>query len=520
VRIYDQRGASALVSLPVPDRLPGRDAELDLTCAPRYLVALRLAEKAARGALWTVVSSMGGRAVGALGTIVMARFLYPKQIGEVSDATIIAMTAQYAVVKGRGADAVEVTWHATVAYLVLGTVSLGLVALLGGRLAPFFDAPRAAAYVPGMALALYIRRFGAMPERVLTRQMKFRAPGTANLAGELTYTVASLALAASGFGGWAIVIANIVQSTIVVAILIRAAGIASWATPAKLRWARFKDMLAFGVPLGIQGSAHGASRYWDNLAISHFFGPGATGAYNLAYNLADIPAVQVGEQIALVLMPSMAELPPGRRPRALERATALLSLIIFPLAVGLGLVAHPLIALILPANDWQEVAPLLTILACLSIFRPITWVLSAYLEAESKTNRLMILELAKVALLIGGIAVLQPYGLRVASSAVGLAFGVTAIAGVLLVMREGPSPRRLLAGFLQPVIACSVMTAAVWGVHLALVQVGLDHPAVLLFTMVITGAVAYIVAALAVCRATALDLIDLVKKALRRSRAD
>jgi PST family polysaccharide transporter len=490
---------------------------------------MALADKAARGALWTVIASMGGRAVGALGTIVITRFLHPAQIGEVSDATIIVMTAnwlsiwgfgQYAVVKGRGADAAEVTWHATVAYFVLGTVSLGLVALLGGRLTPFLDAPRAAAYVPGMALALYIRRLGAMPERVLTRQMQFRASGMASVAGEASYTVAALALAALGYGGWSIVIANIAQSIVMVTILIRAAGIASWAKPTRLRWARFKDMLAFGWPLGVQGSAHAASRYWDNLAISHFFGPQATGAYNMAYNLADIPAIQVGEQIALVLMPSMAELPSERRPRAFERASALLSLIIFPLAIGLGLVAFPLIELILPANDWQAVAPLLTILACLSVFRPITWVLSAYLEAESKTNRLMVLELAKVVLLIAGIAVLQPLGLRVASGAVGLAFGATAIAGILLVMREGPSPRRLLAGFLQPLAACGVMMAAVLGVRYLLLQADLDHPALLLFAMVLTGAAAYVIAALALCRATARDLIDLVKKALRRPTAD
>ena len=484
-----------------------------------------LASRAARGAIWTVISSIGGRAIGVLGTLVMTRFLLPEQIGEVSDATIIAMSAnwitvwgfgQYAVVKGRGADAGEVTWHATVAYAVLGVISLGLVALFGGRLAPFFDAPRAAVYVPGMALAIYLRRLAAMPERVLTRDMKFGASGISSAAGEFTYTACALGLAASGFGGWSIVIANIAQSAVMLAILVRAAGFASWATPYPLRWARIRDMLRFGVPLGVQNVAHNASRYWDNLAISHFFGPGVTGAYNLAYNLADIPAIQVGEQIALVLMPSMAALPRDRRPRALERSTALLSLIIFPLAVGLGLVAYPLIALLLPANDWQEVAPLLAVLACLSVFRPITWVLSAYLEAEAKTNRLMILELAKVVLLIGGIAVLHPYGVRIASGAIGVAFGVTAIAGILAVLREGPSPRRLAIGFLQPLAACAVMGVAVRGLRHLLVAVDIDHPLVLLIAMIVTGIVVYVAAALVLCRGTARDLLGLVRQAMRK----
>ena len=490
---------------------------------------MSLAHKAARGALWTIVSSMGGRAIGVVGTLVMTRFLHPKQIGEVSDAAIIAMTAnwltiwgfgQYAVVKGRGPDAAEATFHATVAYMVLGAISLGLVALLGGRVAPFFDAPAAAAYIPGMCLALYIRRLGAIPERVLSRTLNFRAAGMAAIAGELAYTVVALSLAYSGYGGWSMIIANIVQSTIVVVILVRAAGFASWLTPTRLKWSRFKDMLRFGVPLGIQGLAHGGSRYWDNLAISHFFGPAATGAYNMAYNLADIPAIQIGEQIALVLMPSMAELPRERRPRALERSTALLSLIIFPLAVGLGLVAYPLIDLILPSNEWQLVAPLLTVLACLSVFRPITWVLSAYMEAESKTNRLMLLEIAKVGVLIAGIAGLQSFGVRAAAAAVGLAFGLTAVAGVVLVMREGPSPRRLLVGFVQPVAACAIMGAAAWGVHELLIHLGWDHPALLLVAMIVVGAATYVIAALVICRDTARDLLDLLKKALKRPAPD
>lgn len=489
---------------------------------------MSLAQKAARGALWTVISSMGGRAIGVFGTLVMTRFLHPDAIGEVSDATIVAMTAnwltiwgfgQYSVVKGRGELAAEVTWHATVAYFVLGTFSLGLVALLGGQITPLLHAPHAAVFVPGMALSIWIKRLSAMPERILTRQMKFRASGMAMALGELTYTICALSLAYAGYGGMSIVYANIVQSIVVLVILVRAAGIASWATPTKLHWSRFKDMLKYGLPLGVQGIAHNASRYWDNLAISTFFGPGATGAYNMAYNLADIPAIQVGEQIALVLMPSMAELPPERRGRALERSSAMLSVIIFPLAVGLGLVAYPLIDLLLPNDQWQEVAPLLRILACLSVFRPITWVLSAFMEAESKTNRLMILEVAKVGILIAGIAVMQRWGLHVAAGAVGIAFGFTAVAGVVTVSREGPSVAKLAIGFLQPLMACGVMAVAVYGTHQLLGQFGVTHPGVLLVIEIVVGAIAYVPAALILCRETTKDLLGLLKKALRRNEA-
>jgi lipopolysaccharide exporter len=275
-------------------------------------------------------------------------------------------------------------------------------------------------------------------------------------------------------------------------------------------------MFKFGVPLGIQGVAHMASRYWDNLSISYYFGTAPLGAYNMAYNLADIPAVQVGEQIALVLLPSISELPPERRPRALERSTALLSLVIFPLAVGLGLIAYPLISVILPANEWQEVAPLLTVLACLSVFRPITWVLSAYMEAESKTGRLMFLEIAKVVFIIAGIGVVSQYGLRVAAGAVGVAFGLTALAGVAMVVRHGPSPTRLAAAFLQPLAACAVMASAVWLTQMGMRSLGVHAAWIYLVVEIIVGALAYVGGALVICRETSRDLLGLLKKALKR----
>lgn len=492
---------------------------------------MSLQRKAARGALWTMLAGMSARAVGAIGTLAMTRFLQPEVIGEVTDATIVCMSAswitiwgfgQYTIVHGRGDSAAEVRWHATVAYASLGAISLGLVALFGGRLTPLLDAPHAAVYIPGMALAIYIRRFGAMPERVLTMRLEFRASGLALAIGELSYTAIAVTLAGlrvfpDRWAGLPIVIGNLVQSSVVVVIFIRAAGIRSWATPTKLRLARIRDMLRFGVPLGLEGIAHQISCYWDNLAISHFFGAGGAGIYNIAYNLADIPAAQLGEQVALVLLPSMAELPPGRRAEALERAAAMLAIVIFPLAIGLGLVAYPLISTILPADRWQEVAPLLVVLSVLSVFRPISWVLSAYMVAESKTGRLMWLEIGKVFALLGGIALLAPFGLRVASAAVGIAFGLTAIAGVALVAREGPSPMRLFVGFAQPLGACGVMSLAVWLAGRALGLCGITLPGVVLALEIVTGAVAYVAAVLAIAPSRSRDLLGVLRKALGRA---
>ncbi|MBP9086970.1 MAG: oligosaccharide flippase family protein [Kofleriaceae bacterium] len=488
---------------------------------------MSLAQKAARGALWTIATSIGGRVIGVLGTLIMTRFMAPDAIGEVSVATIIAMTANWASIWGFGPyaivksqkpeDAREVMWHCTVAYLVLGVIGLGGVALFGGPLTALFDAPTAARFVPGAALAIFIRRFSSVAERALVREMRFREIGIALAIGELTYTITALTLAANEWGGMAIIVGNLVQATVTSGLIIRASGMKSWATPTPLRKERFRDMLRFGLPLAVESVAHNGSRYWDNLLMARYFGPSVTGVYNMAYNLADIPAIQVGEQIASVLLPSMSKLEPARRPRALERSTALLSLLIFPMAIGLGLIAQPLIELVLPSDKWQEVAPLLTILAVLSVFRPITWVLSVYMDAQERTMRLMLLEVAKIILLMIGIAVFSPWGVRASAAAVGLAFGVSAIAGVGMVAGDGVSLARLVRGFFEPLAACALMCGAVLAVRYGVPSFEQLHPGAKVAIEIGLGGIVYSGAALLLCRATAKDLLGLLRGAMKKS---
>src|SRR5262245_1419494 len=203
------------------------------------------AHKAARGVAWMIATTMGGRMAGLLSTLVMTRFLAPEVLGAVAAASIVTLTAgwlstwgfgQYAVVKGRGDDTAEVTWHATVAYAVVGFVGLGAVAALAPSFARMLDEPAAAGYIRVLALAAVIRRFGAIPERVLSRSLRFRSVGLANALGEVGYAIAAVTLAAFGWRGNAIVAAHLVQSIVASGLLIRAAGVRSWATPTPLRW--------------------------------------------------------------------------------------------------------------------------------------------------------------------------------------------------------------------------------------------------------------------------------------------
>jgi len=473
--------------------------------------------------MWNVGASMGTRVIGLIGTLFMTRLLRPEVMGEVASASVIAQTAnwvsswgfnQYMIVHGKKGD--EQTYHVAVVNWVLGFVGLCAVAGTGALFAPIFHAPHLAVYLPGMALAILVRRMGAVPDKVLAREMRFRELAIANGAGDLAYTITAIALArATELGGQAIVIGNIVQSTIATSLVVRATGL-GWLRRTPWRWQRVREILRFGLPLGFAQLFDFATRYWDNLAFGAFFGPRVVGFYNMAYNLADIPAVQVGEQISGVLLPAMAGVDPDERKVALIRSTGLMALVVFPLAIGLGSVAPTLIRCIL--NDaWQGVAPLLTVLSVLSVVRPMAWGVSAYLASFSRTGTLMCLELLKLVLLFGCIVAFSSLGPVWTAASVGIAFGAQALVAIGLVITTDAIPAWPLASaLLRPLAACGVMAAAVLGVREAMIGSGVTAAKAILPVEIIVGALVYVAAAFAIAGPTARDFLQLLRRALKR----
>jgi len=381
-----------------------------------------------------------------------------------------------------------------------------------------FHAPHLASYLPGFTLAVLLRRIGAIPDKVLAREMRFRELAIANGTADLAYTVSAITLAATtNLSGQAIVVGNIIQSAVATALILRATGL-GWFRPAPWRWQRVREILRFGLPLGLAQLFDFATRYWDNLAFGAYFGPKVVGLYNMAYNLADIPAVQIGEQISGVLLPAMAGLDVKDRKAALVRSTGLLALAVFPLAVGLGAVAPTLIRCLL--NDaWQGVAPLLAVLSVLSVVRPMAWGVNVYLASFSRTRTLMILELVKLVLLFGCIVAFSSLGPLWTAASVGVAFGGQAFLAIGLVIYTDAIPAWALASaVLRPLVACGVMAAAVLGVRHGLITLGVSTPRALLPVEIAAGAMTYVVAALVVAGPSARDFLQLLRRAFKRGK--
>jgi PST family polysaccharide transporter len=219
----------------------------------------------------------------------------------------------------------------------------------------------------------------------------------------------------------------------------------------------------------------------------------------------------VGEQIGDVLLPSYAHMTVEERKQALVQFTALLALVIFPLAVGLGAIAPSVIILL--GEEYAGVAPMLTILAALSISRPVGWTIMSYLVARGQTQGAMALELTNVAVLLPAVALLGWLGGPLwACGGAGLSFACMGLLGVYLVKRlDGIPMSRVLHGMWRPLLATAPMAAAVVGVRHLLA----GRSPVLSFVLeLVTGVVVYVPSAFLIAPSAARDFVRMFREAI------
>jgi lipopolysaccharide exporter len=479
-----------------------------------------LTQRTVRGVAWTLPTSLGSRVIGLVGTLLLARFLAPAEFGEVSAAAIVTVTAFSVTTFGVGIYLVshrELTraeaFHATIWFLATGVVAMAAVWALSGPLGRWVEAPHLDRFMPVFVASVLLDRVTFLPERMLIRKLRFRWLSLARATCELTFTGVSLTLAALGVGAMAIAWGKLARSVVRFVTIVPAVEWREWLEPHRLRLTTMFKIVGYGVNVSVASIATFAMRRWDNLLVSRYFGPAAMGAYNYAYNLADTPAVAIGEPMSDVVGASFPHAEQQRRAAALVQSCTMVSLIMFPLAFGLGAVAQTVVQAFFN-QKWADVGTMLVYLSVLSAPRPMAHILHSYFFACRRPRVVLYLEWAALAAIILSIATIGRLGIDWTCAAVGSVFVLRTLAALWTAQYLDKIPMRsFLVPLLRPLVACAAMVAAILAVRPALR--GLS-PAIRLVAEVVAGAAVYAAGALLIFRPAAREFFRLVRTALGR----
>jgi PST family polysaccharide transporter len=485
---------------------------------------MSIAQQAARGVAWNMLLGVGARVVQLAGTLVLARLIDPDAYGEVIAASILVITAgmassysfgQYLIAKRASA---AVASQAMVLHMGIGVVAMAVVVALRHPLGEFFGTPRTAHYVLPFAIAHLIDRARNIPERLLSRALRFRTVAAINATGELAYVAATLATAAA-WGPDAIVLGALVRAGLVCGLFLRLAPRAEWMVRARLRAEDVRGLFSYGLPIMIGSvSDHLATRF-DNMIIHKLFGAAVMARYNLAYSLAEMPVNSIASQIGDVLMPSFSRMEPAARRGAVIRSAALMSLVVSPLGAGLAAVSPTLVAVVFNDKWGPQMAPMLAILATTAVVRPLTWSAIAYLQSVQQTRLIMYTSFLRAIVVLALVALFGALGdERWACVGAGIGFALHSLLTIVAAGRAaGFAAAAYLLGVARPLLPCALMYAGVVALARALAAAGVPQLTSLV-AQVAVGAVVYAAAAAVLCRPTARELVRLARTALGKRR--
>jgi lipopolysaccharide exporter len=482
--------------------------------------------RAAGGAAWSIILSSVARALGLVGTLVIVRYLSPDDYGEASAASALVTTTAQAATLGVGMYVVanrdvsrSDVFHATLIHLATGALGVVFLLTIGRRLGALFDAPGFGGYVTGLTFSMVLDRVSFMPERILVRAMRFRAVAMTRALSEIAFSAASVGLAYRGWGVSSIVIGSIARSAVRAAGPLILVSWRDWIEVTRVRWSLIKQLCTYGFTVTLMGFAALSSRRWDNLLVSRYFGPGVLGSYNLAYNLADMPAVNIGEQITDVLFSYYARVEGADRHRVRLRALGLVALIMFPASVGLGAIAPTLTTVFLQAR-WSSVGTMLMILSTMSVTRPVSMTVGAFLVVERGPGIAALVEVTHLAVLMAAIATVGRLSPLSTCVAVGVVFAARTLAVIWLTQAgNGRSVWEMLARLTGPSLASVPMAAVVLLLPYLLGEYGAAHPVVKLVLQILAGVAVYLPAAFLLAPVDSRELIALARRVLAQRLA-
>lgn len=340
---------------------------------------------------WLVAQGVSGRMIGFLAQIVLARLLVP------TDYAIVALAATVTTIVGIfqnfGIEAVLLQrqrrmrfWRlpALVAGLTLGVACMIVVIALAPAAAWLYDSPTVAPMLVIMATGMPLMALSVVPSAELRAQLRFGLLARYTTAELVLAQIATIALAAAGFGAFSFVMPG--PATMIV----RAIFLWSVVRP-PLRRMRLRQLAM----IGRRGSAVFGSKLiaaligqGDYFVLGLVAAKADVGAYFFAYRLAFHPVSILAGNFQSVLYPALSRLrdSPLRQRDAAAEAAEILSFVIMPLSFLIAALAPPLFPLAF-GHHWDRAIPLVQILSIALAFDAIAWIAGALLDARGEFTR-------------------------------------------------------------------------------------------------------------------------------------
>ena len=307
---------------------------------------------------------------------VLSRLLTPGEVGLVAMATAVLNVAEIIRDFGLSSAAIQSPTLSVAERTNLFWINLGIgtaCSVVAAASAPLlgavYDDPRVVPIVLALAGLFVVSGANTQYRADLSRSLRFVALATTDVVAQVLGIAVAIAFAAGGAGYWSIVAQ---QATFVVTTCVMNVAQCRWLPGRPRRAVPMGRFTRFGANLLGTNLMGYAVNNLDNVGIGAVWGPGPLGLYSRAYQLLQVPLQQVNAPLGRVVLPILSRVQDDavRYERYFRRFQLV---VCYTLGLGFAVLAGlsgPLVQ-ILFGPAWQQVAPLLAVLALSGVFKGI-----------------------------------------------------------------------------------------------------------------------------------------------------
>lgn len=331
---------------------------------------MSLGKKALSGFSWTLISNIGLKIVTLAVGVVLARLLTPEDFGLVAMLIVFFEVSQSLVDSGfsqaliREERISESDKSTTFCLNVMIAIFLYvLLWILAPKIALFYNNESLIELTRFMGLSIIFQSFTLVQRATLTQQLEFKKITKINITTSVLSGTIGIVLAIQGFGVWALAYKYVALSGLMSIFYF---AINPWVPKQFVNKSSFEKLFGFGSKLLLAGILNKLYQNIYKLIIGKFFAAATLGLYTQAklyVNQVTQSAVSTLQTVTYPIL-SKAKDDPERLREAYRKIIMASSYVIFPLTMGLAVMAKPLI-LTLVGVKWIGTVPFLQLI-CLS----------------------------------------------------------------------------------------------------------------------------------------------------------
>lgn len=384
-----------------------------------------LKQKTISGLFWRFAERCGAQGVSFIVSIVLARLLAPNDYGLIAMVTVFITISQVFVDSGMGnaliqkKDADNLDFSSVFYFnIVLCLIIYAILFFISPYIAKFYNSPELVPVLRVLSLTVVISAIKNVQQAYVSKHMLFKRFFYSTLGGTLIAAIVGIVIAYLGYGVWALVAQQLVNTIIDTTILWVTV---KWRPTKEFSFERLKRLFSFGWKLLVSALIDTVYNNVRQLIIGKLYSSADLGYYNRGKTIPNLVVTNINSSIDSVLLPALSvEQSHVEKVKAMtRRAIKISSYIMWPMMIGIVVVAEPLVRILL-TEKWIDSVPYLRIFCIMFAFQPIQTANLNAIKAMGRADLFLKLEIVKK-----GLGLLILLGV--------VKYGVLAIAGSLLI---------------------------------------------------------------------------------------